>query len=171
MIGLAIVAEGPRHLCITVKQAQMGAWIKQGQMFGLPMDIHQQGAQLLEQRDVDRPAVDAGHTASFLADLAHEHHVVGIVHQLFPLQDGVHRLLFGTFELEHTLDKRGIRIGAHKGRIRLAADQHDHGIQNNGLARACFTGQDDQAGAKTKIEFVDDGKIMDMEFCKHKKRV
>jgi hypothetical protein len=52
----------------------------------------------------------------------------------------MHRFFFGTFEVEHALDERGICIGTDVSRVGFPADQHDHGIQNDGLACACFTG-------------------------------
>ncbi len=97
---------------------------------------------------LDRPAVDAGHAAALAADFARQHHIIGIIHQLFALEDGMHRFLFRTAEVEHTFDERGICIGADDGRVRPPADQHDHSIQDDGFARAGLTRQDDQARAE-----------------------
>lgn len=78
------------------------------------------------------------------------------------------RFFFRTLELEHPLDERGFCIGAHKRGVRLAPDEHDHRVEDDRFARAGLTREDDQTGTKPQLELVDNRKIMDSEFCKHR---
>ena len=41
-------------------------------------------------------------------------------------------------------------------------------VEDDGFARTCFTREDDQAGVKTQIEFIYNGKILDMKFSEHR---
>ena len=141
--------------------------VEQGEMLCLPVDIYQQGTQLFKQTHVHSPPVDACHAAPFAANFAHQHDVIGIIHQFFTVEDFMHRFTYRTFELEHTFDKCRIGFGTDEGRVGFAADEHDHGIEDDGFARAGLTGEDDQARAKAQVEFVDDRKVLDVKFGKH----
>ncbi len=59
----------PREL---IHQADVARRFEQGKVFGLAVDVHEQGAELLHHRDADGAAVDAGGASASVADLTGE---------------------------------------------------------------------------------------------------
>ncbi len=141
--------------------------VEQGKMLGLTVDVDQQLTQFLQQGQADGVPIDAGHAASFTADLAREGHVVLVVEQLLAFEDGVGGVAFGTGQLEGALHARQVRIAADGGGIGAPAQQHVEGVHDDGLARAGLAGKDDQPRFEIQFEAVDDGKVLDAEFGEH----
>jgi hypothetical protein len=66
--------------------------------------------------------------------------------------------------MENRFDEGGVGIGTDESGIRLAADEHDHRVEDDGFARACFTRKDDETRIEAQVEFIDNGEVLDVKF-------
>ena len=87
--------------------------------------------------------------------------------QLFARQDRFHVGAHFIRQSEDPFHPRHLSPGAHQRRIRPAAQQQVHGIDNDGLARARLAGEDHKARRKLQFEMINDGKIGDDKFGDH----
>ena len=49
----------------------------------------------------------------------------------------------------------------------MVADQHLDRVEDDGFARARFSGQDDKSVAELEIKLVNDGEVLDVKFGEH----
>ncbi len=106
----------------------MLAGVEQREVLGLAVDVDQVAAQLAQQRDADRAPVDAGDVAAFQAQLARQGQVLGIVEQLFALEDLQNGGPVGGRQAEGGFHQSLVGTAADHGGIRAPTHNRDQGV-------------------------------------------
>jgi hypothetical protein len=136
-------------------------------MFRLTMDVHQQLADLAQQRQGDGAAVDAGQAAALAPDLARQDHPVRLIRQPFPLQDRRDAASGLARQGKLRLDDRRFGALAHDAHIGAAAQDELDGVDDDRLAGAGLAGEDNEASGKRELELGNDGEIAYAEGLEH----
>jgi hypothetical protein len=155
-----------------VEQMHVGARLKQAQVLSLPVNIHQRAGDCGEHLQAHAAPVDAADVAPVHPHLAAQHDPVGRVRVVKPLLLEQMAHLAGAFGVgrqgEGRLDFGQFGAGAHPFARGAIAQQQTHGVDDDRLARAGLAGENVQPRAKTQLELVDNGKVADAQFGKHR---
>ncbi len=185
-----LVAQGHQP-GVAVEQVDVGAGFEQGEVFALAVDVHQIGGHIGQDLQTDRPAIDAADIAPGQPHLPVQRHpvrVVGIIQPL-ALQKATHIPSVGSavaipfpiglpigltivhcplcivhWQLKGRLHRRHLRPRPHPFGGRPIPQEQAHGVNDNGLPRAGFAGEDVQPGPKAQLQVVYDGKVSDVQF-------
>ncbi len=149
----------------------MFALAQQREVFALAMYIHQQAADLAQERGGHGPAVDPRDRTAVGAHFACQHqHVGGVAFQAVFDQQRGQPAGCGRAEVKRAFHLGALGAGAqHIGRGAVAQQQVD-GINDDGFARAGLAGEHIEARGERQIEPINDGKVVDAEFCEHRSR-
>ncbi len=132
-----------------VQQIEVRGRIEQDLVLVLSVEIHQRPGGVAERRTRDERAVHEGAAPALRRDLAADDHFPAV--RLF----------------EHRLDGRGLFAGPDQVRAGASADQQPYGADQDGLARAGFSGEHVEAGRELELETIDDGEVGDAEEPNH----
>jgi len=152
----------------SVKQIAVIPYFQQREVIGLPMHVHQGFTNLGLNTQADRPSVHAGNRSPFRPDLAPQPKAIRLFQQPFTLQQSGYRLTFRSIQAEKTFHDRPVSTFAHAGRVHPRAKDRSQRVQDDGLARACLTGEDHQSGGELECQIIDNGKITNAQFFQHK---
>jgi len=124
-----------------VQQLQMAAYFQERKMLGLPVDIRQQRAKLGLQRERDAAPVHPRHAAPTGADFARERERAVLFPQVFRLQQRPDARGGGSVQRERGFDDSFVTVPPDVVHVHAAAQHSVQRVQDNGFARAGFTGQ------------------------------
>ncbi len=142
----------------------MGPNPQQAQVLALAVDVHQGLADFFQQRQTDGAPIDPAVVAPGGADFAPQDEGVGcITLQPFAFQYGVDVGLQTVVQAEDAFHLGPVGASADEGGVGTPAQQQAHGIDNDGLAGACLTGQHVEAGGETQVQLVDNREISDRQ--------
>jgi len=136
-------------------------------MLRLPVNIHQKAAQAAQQAQVHGAPVHPRNAAAIGAQFAPQNNLVGVIEQIFCFQQGGNIVPARFWQPEDRLYTGAFGAAANLRRISASANHRLNRIQNNGFARTGLTREGNQPGAKTELQMLDDGKILDSQFGQH----
>ena len=146
-----------------VEQLEMVARLEQQARVVLAVDLHQVLAQPPEEGAGDQLAADGAAPGAGRRDLPPDQQAVRRIDAVQPLlpQDGPHRAVGG--HLEQALHRRLGLPGPDQLGRGARPRQQAHRVDDDGLARAGFAGDDVQAGPELDFQVLDDGDVADVQ--------
>ena len=130
----------------------------------LAVEVHQERAELAEDRRGGRAAVDPGARAALGRDLAahDDARVLDVEAERFDLAPGA-----AVEALEGAFDDRLGGAGTNAAARGPLAEEKSERVDEHGLAGAGLTGEDVEAGAEVEGDVGDGGEVADAEFGEH----
>jgi hypothetical protein len=139
-----------------VEQVALRAGAHQHLRFVLAVDVDQHLADFPQQRDGGGVAVDLGAGSAIRFQNSPDEKMPGIATQVSLFEP----LLDGRSDHELRADVGTIGAFPHHCRIAAGADRQTHGIQQDGFARAGFSGEGREAGAEFDLGGIDDDEVL-----------
>ena len=170
----AIVTGGIGRLVVldpgkAVQQVQMLSHAKQTEMLRLPMDVDQQLADFAQQGQADGPTVEARQASSLAADFTPEIDEGFLLEQSLALEDHSHLAAVGSLQPEGAFHYGRLGAGPHYGAVGPAPQQELDSVDDDRLAGAGLTGEDDEAGVKAQLEPLDNGEVPNAQLDQHRR--
>ena len=136
-------------------------------MVRLPMHVHQGFTYLRLHTQADCPPVHSGDRPPFSPNFPSKPKSIRLLKQPFAVQQFVDYFTLRSFQAEKTFHDRPLSAFANAGRIHPRAKDRPQRIQDDGLASACLTSEDDQSGGKLECQVLNDCKISNAQFFQH----
>ena len=168
-----VLLAGGLGAAVGVEQIELAFGAEQGLVVVRAVQVHEQVAELLEDREGGRRTVDELPVAARRREGAFDDQVA--LHATFQavfLEFGVERAAI--VHVETRFHGAGVRAGADEALVGAFAQEQFQRAQDDGLARAGLAGDGDEAGGELPFEFLDQGEVFDAqrgERCQHGARV
>ncbi len=147
-----------------VEQPAMGRGIDQRALVVLAVDLDQRRAHRFQGLHADRLVVDEGPGAAVRKLHPAQDHFTGVVEAVIG-QDCRRRMALG--HIEHGGNLALLHTVTDEARVAAAAERQREGIEQDGFARAGFTGQHREATGKLDIEPFDQDDVTDRQTRQH----
>ena len=154
-----------RCLAEVIEQLALRAGARQRLEFVLAVDIDDQCADVAQQRERHRHAIEIAARAAIGGDdAAHRELVVG-VDRLFGEQVAQRRRAVA--DVEGGGELGALRAGAHHFGAALAAGEQRQRVDDDGLARAGFAREHGEPRAHLELDQIDDGEVTNLQVGQH----
>ena len=134
-------------------------------VFVLAVDVDEELTGLPQLRERHRGAVDeAARASAAVDDTPHETHIVAGGKALL-VEPGAQRASVSQIELGADLGP--LAALPHDCRVAPLAEHQCEGVDEDGLPRACFSGEDGETAVELELEMFDDDEVADGQSAQH----
>src|SRR4030067_570780 len=138
-------------------------------MLRLARDVDQQLAHFAQQGRADGPSVEARQAAAFAADFTPKVYEGMLLEQPFALEDLSHVAAVRPLQPKGAFHDGRLGPGPHHGAVGPAPQQELDGVDDDRLAGAGLTGEDDEAGVEAQLEPLDNGEVPNTQLDQHRR--